>query len=97
MKYVYTGGDYAEFRGHVFAHGRPTTITDRATEEALLKRSDFTRYSDEERNDADERENASEGQKALLVGPKNFACPKCGKEVRRGRHMHIKNCRGDEV
>lgn len=29
----------------------------------------------------------------MRVVPLN-ECPKCGKRVGRGRHMHIKNCKG---
>ena len=85
MRYVYTGGEYTEFRGHVFAYGKPTTILDRGTEEAISKRSDFRRVEDEE-------EGKRQGIKTLQVS--NDACPKCGKIVRQGRFMHVKYCRG---
>lgn len=26
--------------------------------------------------------------------PPPLNCPKCGKQLGRGRHMHIKNCKG---
>lgn len=47
MKYVYTGGKYAEFRGYVFANGNPTTILDRGALEAIKKRPDFKEWKDE--------------------------------------------------
>ena len=47
MKYVYTGGPYIEFRGYVFAHGKPTTILDKGTLLALAKRLDFKEVKDE--------------------------------------------------
>lgn len=31
--------------------------------------------------------------KPVIDVPKD-ECPKCGKRVGRGRHMHIKNCKG---
>ena len=107
MRFEYIGGKYTEFRGYVFAFGHPTTIMDKATEEALLKRVDFRRSEDEERKNADERQDAPEGQKALLATPALLddeilpvtaldkdSCPKCGKVVRQGRYMHVKWCKG---
>ena len=47
MKFVYTEGPYREFRGHVFALGKPVTIQDRATEEALINNPSFRRIDDE--------------------------------------------------
>lgn len=44
MKYIYTGGPYTEFRGYVFINGKPTTISDRGTLEAIAKRPDFKPY-----------------------------------------------------
>ena len=95
MRFEYTGGKYTEFRGYVFAFGHPTTITDKATEEALSKRVDFRRVEDEERKNADERQDAVEGQKALLTPDSADACPKCGRTVRQGRYLHIKHCKGE--
>ena len=46
MKYVYEG-QYKEFRGHVFANGKPVTITDRGTLEAIEKNISFRRYDEE--------------------------------------------------
>ena len=60
-KFIYTAGPYAEFRGYVFANGKPARIRDGATLEAILKRPDFKRIDDEEKvQDADERQNATE-------------------------------------
>lgn len=91
MKYVYTEGPYKEFRGYQFVNGKPVTILDNGTVEALSKRSDFRRVDDEERKDPDEGKNADERQEALL----GIACPKCGRVVMRGRYMHIKYCKGE--
>jgi hypothetical protein len=44
MRYVYTAGPYTEFRGYVFVNGKPTTIRDKGTLEALAKRTDFSLY-----------------------------------------------------
>jgi hypothetical protein len=49
MKYVYTAGKYAEFRGYVFANGNPVTILDRGTLEAIAKRPDFKEAKDEQK------------------------------------------------
>ena len=46
-KFIYTGGNYKEFRGYVFVNGNPTQIKDGATLEALLKREDFKRAEEE--------------------------------------------------
>lgn len=46
MKYVYEG-QYREFRGYVFANGKPVTITDRGTLEAIQKDNSFRRFEDE--------------------------------------------------
>ena len=44
VQYVYTAGQYTEFRGYPFVNGKPTTVNDRATAEALDKRPEFKRY-----------------------------------------------------
>ena len=41
LQYVYTEGPYTEFRGYAFVNGKPTTVTDNATLEAIAKRADF--------------------------------------------------------
>ena len=43
-QYVYTEGPYREFNGYVFANGKPTTVSDRATLSAIAKRPDFKVY-----------------------------------------------------
>ena len=48
MKYVFTEGPYREFRGYVFANGKPVTITDRGTLEAIQKDNSFRRFEDGE-------------------------------------------------
>ena len=42
-QYVYEGA-YTEFRGYAFVNGKPTTVSDRATQDALAKRHDFKVY-----------------------------------------------------
>lgn len=42
--YIFTGGAYREFRGYVFANGKPTTIRDSATVEALKRMPEFKPY-----------------------------------------------------
>ena len=81
MKYRYTQGPWKEFRGHVFAYGKPTEIRDRGTLAALEKEKDFEKVEDETKEEAQ-----------AVLDPK--ACPKCGKVIGRGRYFHEKNCRG---
>ena len=62
-QFIYTGGLYTEFRGYVFANGKPARIRDGATLEALLHRPDFKRVDHEEEGKdahADEGQNAAE-------------------------------------
>lgn len=47
MRFVYTAGDYTQFMGRMFAFGKPTEVTDKATIAALLKRKDFRKVDDE--------------------------------------------------
>ena len=47
MKYIYTGGNYREFRGRVFAHGNAVDITDRGTLAAIAKEPDFKPVEEE--------------------------------------------------
>ncbi len=90
MKFVCTEGQYKEFRGYVFALGKPTTITDKATEEALERRNDFRRIDDDKVPDEATQERMEETQVNA------DSCPKCGKVVRQGRYLHVKFCRGNE-
>lgn len=46
-QFVYTKGPYHEFRGYVFANGKPACIRDRATLEALSTHPDFRRIDEE--------------------------------------------------
>lgn len=45
MKFVYSG-PYREFRGYVFANGKPVTVLDKATQLALAKEPDFKEVTD---------------------------------------------------
>lgn len=79
MKFAYSG-PYKEFRGYVFIKDKPVTVSDRGTQEALSKMEDFRRVDEEEETEAP------------LLDPQ--ACPKCGKVVKRGRHFHVRSCKG---
>lgn len=59
MKYAYEG-EYREFRGYVFWRGKPVTITDQGTVEALEKEPHFRRIEDEEVQRQDAKEDAAE-------------------------------------
>ena len=48
MKFIYNG-PYANFNGYVFAFGKPTEVTDRATQAALMKKPGFRKVDDEEK------------------------------------------------
>jgi hypothetical protein len=80
MKYVYSG-NYTTYLGRVFAYGKPTTVNDKATIQALDKHPDFRKVEDEEKE--------NEAPKVL-----SDVCPKCGKTVTRGKVMHQKWCKG---
>ena len=85
MRYVYTAGNYREFRGYVFTHGKPVTITDRGTLEAISRERDFKEWSDEE----------AEAEAPAEAGPQVLrACPKCGETFGRGLTMHTRFCKG---
>lgn len=47
MRYAYTAGPYREFRGYVFANGKPVTIIDRGTMLALAREPGFEEVKDE--------------------------------------------------
>lgn len=83
MKFVYTKGDFAQFRGRTFLWGKPTDITEKATIQALLKNPDYKKVDDEEKKAA---------PAPVLID--QYACPKCGKSVPRGMFMHKRHCRG---
>jgi hypothetical protein len=40
-RFIYTAGNYKEFRGYLFWNGKPVTVTDPATIGALIRRPDF--------------------------------------------------------
>lgn len=84
MKFVYLEGTYKEYRGYVFANGKPATIVDKATEEALLKNPAFRKVEDE-------KVEVKETAEAPVLA--SDACRKCGKVVKQGRYMHEKFCR----
>ena len=81
MRFVYEG-EYREFRGYVFAHGKPVTIRDRGTLEAIAKDPTFKEYHEEAKGP----ETAEEVLK--------YTCEKCGKFVKQGIYMHRKWCKG---
>lgn len=57
-QFVYTGGAYQEFRGYVFAKGKPVTVKDGATAEALKQRKDFSHIKQNEVQDEKETQAA---------------------------------------
>lgn len=85
MKFVYTKGDFAQFRGRTFLWGKPTDITEKATIQALLKNPDYRKVDDETKETTTE---------AVLVPKSGPACPKCGKVIVRGMYFHQKYCKG---
>lgn len=82
MKFIYDG-EYREFRGYVFKWGKPTTVEDQGTIEAISKEKGFSRY--------EEAEQEATQENAILD---KYACPKCGKHVKQGHYMHVKHCKG---
>ena len=87
MKFAYTGGPYKEYRGYVFTYGNPTDVADKATIEALSANPLYRRI-----DDAVQREE----RQAPAEEVKDDACPKCGKVVTRGKHIHVKYCKGTD-
>jgi hypothetical protein len=81
-QFVLKTGEYAQFRGYVFAYGKPTTVTDSGTILALANNAAFEEFKHEE-----ERKETTEAQ--VLD-----ACPKCGRVVKQGKWMHQKYCKG---
>lgn len=45
MKFTFNG-EYAEYRGYVFAHRKPVNVTDRGTIEALSRNPNFRKVED---------------------------------------------------
>lgn len=87
MKFAYTGGPYKEYRGYVFTYGNPTDVADKATIEALSANPLYRRI-----DDAVQREERQEAAEEV----KDDSCPKCGKVVTRGKHIHVKYCKGTD-
>ena len=85
MKFAYTGGPYKEYRGYVFTYGNPTDVADKATIEALSVNPLYRRIEDAMRKE--------EGQ-APAEEVVQDACLKCGKIITRGKHLHVKYCKG---
>lgn len=52
MKFKLKTDGYREFRGYVFAYGKPTEVRDRGTVEALTGHPDFDQVPDEPVNGA---------------------------------------------
>lgn len=48
MRFIYNGS-YTQFNGYVFAFGKPTEVTDRATQAVLMKKPGFRKVDDEEK------------------------------------------------
>lgn len=46
MRFTFNG-PYIEYRGYVFAYGKPTEVVDKATQGLLLARKDFARVPDD--------------------------------------------------
>lgn len=80
MKYVFDG-EYAQFRGYVFSHGKPTEINDRGTLEEIKNHPAFRPFEEVTAVVAEQK-------------PDPKACPKCGKVIGRGRYFHEKYCAG---
>lgn len=68
IQYVYRGGNYREFRGHVFLGGKPTTIRDSGTMEAIKRERDFELVKG---GDPVEKEVEGKGQRQVLGLPRH--------------------------
>lgn len=96
MKYVYTGGPYAEFRGYIFWAGKAVTITDKGTLQAIATRHDFKPVdepfvSEARIHNTDLNSLATWTETKAVQNP----CPKCGKALKKqGAHFHIRACKG---
>lgn len=78
MKQFVFQGKYTTYRGYVFAHGKPTTITDRGTLTDIARNPMFREVT--------------EAPEPVVADP--YDCPKCGKNVKQGHYMHVKWCKG---
>jgi len=88
MKFAYVGGPYKEYRGYIFSYGNPTDVADKATIEALSVNPLYRRIENALR-----KEEGQAPAEEVNEGSEN-ACPKCGKIVTRGKHIHVKYCKG---
>lgn len=70
MRFIYTAGQFATFRGRMFAFKKATEITDKATIDALLKHPDFMRVDDEkEVVDVSQKEKQAPASPQILKRP----------------------------
>jgi hypothetical protein len=87
MKQFVYEGDYTQYRGYVFAYGKPTTVTDKGTISELDRHPHFKEFNREEKA-------PETTPPEVLKAPDPYACPKCGKHVKQGHYMHVKWCKG---
>lgn len=80
QRYIYKGR-YREFRGYQFWNGKPVTITDKGTLEAIKREANFEEVKDETKEETQ-----------AVLNPDS--CPKCGRVIKQGRYMHVKYCKG---
>ncbi len=66
QKFVYTASPYREFRGYVFANGKPVTITDRGALEAIRRDPTFEEYHEET---TESKTSEAEAPEAVLNRP----------------------------
>ena len=90
MRFSYIDGSFTTYWGYMFHGTKPVEVTDRATQDRLIKDARFRRINDE----VDETQKAeTEAQAdAKILNPN--ACPKCGRVVVQGKYMHQKYCKG---
>ena len=81
-KFICTKDPYREFRGYVFAYGKPTVVRDRATIGILMTHPDYRRVTDEE---VQREETAQEVQRTLPPGETLHAPAKRGWPLGRPR------------
>ena len=91
MQFIYTHGPWREFRGYVFAWGKPTDVKDQATINALSTNPLFKRIEDEIYQ-APQAKAIEAPASPKVLDP--HACPKCGRIVKQGKVLHIRWCRG---
>lgn len=93
MKFIYTEGPYREYRGYMFWNGKPVTVTDRGTLEAIRRDPSFKEVQDAVRKEEVPQAHAPQVARPMLDPD---ACAKCGRIVRQGRYMHEKYCKGGQ-